>query len=239
GDQVEATLLAVGPVGAEARELGIDEPRVHLPELVVAEPRAVHDGGAVVLHEHIRAGDQLEEDLPAARGFVVEGDALLVPVDVAEVGVALVAVSHGAGVVTSAWALELDHLRAHVSEDHGAVGSRHVLRHVHDLHAGQGTTLTLLSHAASGTGSVRALDLRSVSHFARSARRSQCKLSGTCATTPSSHSPPPGCPARTSTPPWCPRPGPGCFAPSATSARSPSPARSCGSYASRGGPCRS
>src|SRR5262249_14922942 len=93
-DEIEATLLAIGAVGAEAGELGVDEARIGLPECLVAEPRALHDGGAVVLHEHVGPRNQLEEDLPAARRLVVEGDALLVAVDVAEIWIALASIAH-------------------------------------------------------------------------------------------------------------------------------------------------
>src|SRR4029450_1754772 len=45
GDEIEAAPFTIGAVGAEARELRIDEAWVFLLEHVVAEPGAVHDGG--------------------------------------------------------------------------------------------------------------------------------------------------------------------------------------------------
>ncbi len=60
GDQVEAAPLPVRSVRAEAGELGVDEARIRLLQDLVAEPRALHDGRTVVLHEHVRARHELE-----------------------------------------------------------------------------------------------------------------------------------------------------------------------------------
>src|SRR5437660_3183212 len=55
------------------------------------------------------------------------GDALLVAVDVAEIGVALAAVAPGAHRIPFARAFELDDLGTHISEDHRAERAGHVL----------------------------------------------------------------------------------------------------------------
>src|SRR4026209_2126259 len=149
GDEIEAALLAIGPVGAEAGELRVDEPRIGGAERLPAEPGAVHHRRAVVLHEHVGGDDQLREDLAAARALVVEGEALLVAVDVAEVRVALAAVAHAARGVARARALQLDHLGSHVGQDHGAEGPRHVLGQVEHLHAVEWSPRGRLSHAIS------------------------------------------------------------------------------------------
>ena len=148
-DQIEAALLAIGPIRAEAGKLGIDEARVLLLERLEAEPGPLHDGGAVVFHEHVHAGDELEEDLLAAGRLVIERQAFLVAVDVAEVGIALAAVAHGARGIARPGPLHLDHVGAHVGQDHGAVRPRHVLGQVENLEPIQGPARVLLGHVTS------------------------------------------------------------------------------------------
>src|SRR5262245_10297587 len=110
GDQVESALLPIRTVGAETGELRVDQPRVEPAQGFPAESGAVHHGRPIVLHQHVYRGDQLEEDLAAALALVVQRQALLVAVDVAEVRVALGAVAHGARRIALAGALDVAHL---------------------------------------------------------------------------------------------------------------------------------
>src|SRR6516162_10187841 len=71
--------------------------------------------------------------------LVVEGDALLVAVDVAEIGVALAAVAPGAHRIPLARAFELDDLSSHIGEDHRAERPRHVLGQIEHLEPGERT----------------------------------------------------------------------------------------------------
>jgi hypothetical protein len=60
-DQVEPAAPGIGPVIAEARKLRVDQPRVDLAQLLVAEPGARHDGRPVILDQHVDAGRELQE----------------------------------------------------------------------------------------------------------------------------------------------------------------------------------
>ena len=134
-DQVEAAAPGMGPVIAEAGELGIDEARVDLAQILEAEPGARHHRRPIILDQHVDAGGELDEQRLSLGLLVIEGDALLVAVDVAEIGVALGAVAPGAHRIALARALELDHLGPHISEDHRAERPRHVLGQVEHLQA--------------------------------------------------------------------------------------------------------
>ena len=154
-DQVEATPGPIWAVVTEAGELGVDQAGIDLAQFLVSQPGAGHHGGAIVLHQDIRPLHQLEEDLPALRLFVIEGDALLVAVDVAEVPVSFVPVSHGPRGVPLAGAFDLDHLGPHVRQHHGAKRAGHVFGQVQHPQAVQGRealpgSIVFLSHVDNG-----------------------------------------------------------------------------------------
>ena len=136
-DQVEAATPGMGPIIAETGELGVDEARVDLAQIFKAESGARHHRRPVILDQHVDAGDELEKQPLSFGLLVIEGDALLVTIDVAEIGVALAAVAPGAHRIAFAGALELDHLGAHVGEDHRAERPRHVLGQIEHLQAMQ------------------------------------------------------------------------------------------------------
>ena len=88
-DQVKAAAPGIGPVITEPGELGVDQPRVELVQCVEAEPGARHHGRPVVLDQHVHGFDEPQEQRLPSKPLVIERDALLVAVDVAETGVAL------------------------------------------------------------------------------------------------------------------------------------------------------
>ena len=125
-DQVEPAAPGIGPVIAESRELGINQSPVHIAQLLPAEPGARHHRRPVILDENIDALDELQKQRPSLGLLVVERDALLVAIDVAEIGVALAAVAPGAHRVALARPFELQHLSPHIGEDHRAERPGHV-----------------------------------------------------------------------------------------------------------------
>ena len=85
GDLIEARSLRVGPVLAEARDAGVDEPPVApLQRLVVDAEPGLHVGPEV-LDDHVGGVDQPHEHLEAALALEVEGEPALVALEVLEV----------------------------------------------------------------------------------------------------------------------------------------------------------
>ena len=62
-DRLEALEAAVGAVGAEALDGRVDQARVDLGELLVAEAQPVQRARAEVLDQHVRLADHLLEQL--------------------------------------------------------------------------------------------------------------------------------------------------------------------------------
>ena len=77
-DMIVSGLLAARPVLAECRKRRIDQPRIDLGEILVAEPERLKGPGAIVLDEHVGRRDQLFQNLAAALGLQVERDGALV-----------------------------------------------------------------------------------------------------------------------------------------------------------------
>jgi hypothetical protein len=80
---------------------------------------------AIVLDQRVYAFDQPQKQRPPLGLLVIEGDALLVAVDVAETRVALAAVAPGARRIPFARAFDLDDFRTHLGQDHRAERSGH------------------------------------------------------------------------------------------------------------------
>ena len=139
-DRLEALEAAVRPVGAEALDRGVDQPRVQLRQHLVAEPQPVQRAGPEILHQHVGLGDHLPEQLLALLGLQIERQAALVGVQhQEEQAVAVGAVAHvGARDVAALRLLQLDHVGAEEAQDLRAGGTRLVVRHVDDADAGQG-----------------------------------------------------------------------------------------------------
>src|SRR6266478_5276773 len=69
GDRLEALESAVGPVGAETLDGGVNESRVDLGQRCVAEPEAIERARPEILHQHVRLGDHLSEQILAGVGL--------------------------------------------------------------------------------------------------------------------------------------------------------------------------
>ena len=96
--------------GAEARDRGVDERRVELAGLLVAEAQARHDAGPEVLDQHVCRGDELASGGAAVAGLEIEDTAALAAVPEAPGGMPSERVSRGR--------LDLDDLGPVVGEDH-------------------------------------------------------------------------------------------------------------------------
>ena len=125
-DGVVARLGASRSGLPEARDRAIDEPRMPWRHRGVVEAQPGQRAGPEVLDEHIRLRDQPLEDLAAGRLLEIERDAFLVAVDAQEIRAFAVQErrSPAARVVALAGLLDLDDPRAHVGEQHRAIGAR-------------------------------------------------------------------------------------------------------------------
>lgn len=129
-DEVESTLAGVGARLAETGDGGVDERRVDRREVFVTESERAHHAGPVVFHEDVRLRRERPEDRLAARILQIDDDAALVAVDGPVAGAFRAhAARHAAGGIPLR-RLDLDHVRAHVAEEHGAERTGHDLRQI-------------------------------------------------------------------------------------------------------------
>jgi hypothetical protein len=137
GDRLEALESAVRPVGAEALDRGVDKSRVDLAQGCVAEPEAIERARPEILHQHVRLGDHLPEQILAGVGLEIQRQAALVGVqDQEEQAVAILLVAHvHPRNVAALGLLELDHVGTEEAENLRAGGPRLVVRHVDDADA--------------------------------------------------------------------------------------------------------
>ena len=138
-DHVVGRLAGVGARAAESGGRGVHEPGIAGPEHVAAEAEPLHRAGPEVLHEHVGPIDERQKRLPIDRILQIEREALLAAIDAGEVA-ALAARQEGAvlpGVVAAVGPLDLHHLRAQVSQDHGAERAGQDPREVENSDAGK------------------------------------------------------------------------------------------------------
>ena len=84
-DLVEAGTLAIRPVLAEARDAGIDQPRIDRSQRRIVDAEAELHVGAIVLHQHVGALHQALQDRHAVGRLQIERHAALVAMQVLEV----------------------------------------------------------------------------------------------------------------------------------------------------------
>src|SRR5487761_1181083 len=133
GARGEGTVLPV--TGDRAH----DQPRIARVEGIPAKTEPGHDARAVAFDEHIGVLDQAEEEVAAQGRLEVQGEAALVAVDGVEQDALAVDKRWGpAQVVATAGLLDLDHVRAHVGQEHGAEGAGQEAGQVEYSDAGQG-----------------------------------------------------------------------------------------------------
>src|SRR2546428_6246648 len=138
-DHVEALVLAVGTVVAEALHGEIDQARVQGGERVVAEAHLLHPAGRLVLGHHVGLFDHVEEHGLALRVLEVERDALFVGVEqeeVARVDTGLLGATVAPG-LSLAGLLDLDDLGAEPRQHLGARRAGLELGEVQDADAVQ------------------------------------------------------------------------------------------------------
>ena len=132
-DLIDAGPVAIGPVLAEARDAGIDEPLVDRLQRLVIDAEAELDVGAVILDQDVGALDQAAEDGEAVGMLQVDRDAALVAVEVLEIGiVARGEIGLGAGVGIALAHLDLDDAGAPIGELARAGGAGARPRQVED-----------------------------------------------------------------------------------------------------------
>ena len=139
-DQIEARALRPRPGLAEARDAGIDQARIDRGQRRVIDAEPLGDAGAVILDQDVGGLDQAVEHLACRLALQIEREAALVAVQVeeAEAVIALELEAHGAaGLVAAVGRLDLDHVGAHVAQQHGAERPGHHLADVEHPHAGE------------------------------------------------------------------------------------------------------
>ena len=140
GDQVQAGAHGPGAGLAEARDAGIDQARVDGLQRGVVDLQPRSHAGAIVLDEHVGAAHQFVEGFKPLRVLQVDLDAALVAVQREEAAavLALEFEAHGAaGLITHARCFDLDHVGAHVAQQHAAIGAGHDLADVEYADSGK------------------------------------------------------------------------------------------------------
>src|SRR5271166_1534701 len=132
GDHVEGEVLLVGAAFAEALDLAIDDTGVELPDDIIAAAQPLDRAGRHVLDRHIRLLQQVLDDLETARRFEVEGDRLLVGVELVEIPRVIIGLPgpQSAAGIPGLRVLDLDHLGAEPGERLGAGGAGLELRKI-------------------------------------------------------------------------------------------------------------
>ena len=118
---------------AEARGRGVDQLGILRVQRLPAVAQLLHRAGPEVLDHDVGLLEQLLEDLAVGVVLEVERDAFLAAIDRGEVGrLAVDERPIGAGVVAALGRLDLDHPRAHLGHQQGAVGAGEDARQVDD-----------------------------------------------------------------------------------------------------------
>src|SRR5439155_213743 len=119
---VVAAAARAGPARALAVALGVDEARVHAPQVLPGDAQPLARIGQEVGEEHVGAHDQAVEERAALVGPEVDADAALLPPELLDDEVAArrardhAARDQAADRIAVARVLDLDHLRPPVAE---------------------------------------------------------------------------------------------------------------------------
>ena len=122
-DHVEAGLALPGAGLAESRERGEYHRRVDAVDLLPGKPELVQRAGPEVLHDDVALANQIAQKLLAALVLQVERETFLVAVNRDEVRANPVQKGWppAPGVVPALGMFDLDDLRAHIAQHHGAI----------------------------------------------------------------------------------------------------------------------
>ena len=128
-------LLAPRAALTEGRERRVDQLRIDLAQIFVAEAQRLERTGPVVLHQHVGGGDQFLQDLAALLGLQVQRDGALVGTLRQEAGAHVGVVQHvvAAGIaalIRVVRMLDLDHVGAHQPK---LIGRERPGQHVRDV----------------------------------------------------------------------------------------------------------
>ena len=160
-DRVVDPPLAIGAIGAVARDRAVDEVGVERAQVRIAEAQAIRRARSPILHEDIRVAD---EPMGGSQAFFpgqVEGDGSLVAI---AIGVERGEPAPGDGIeaqgVSRRNGFEFDDVRPLVSQHHRRQGSRDHCRCIHHLdpleRSGQPSSSSLSGgsrvHRGSGMG---------------------------------------------------------------------------------------
>ncbi len=139
-DHVEALVGTVRPIGAEPFDTEVDQRRVDLAQVVVAQPEALQGSQRVVLGEDVHLLDQLQEHRLAALVLEVKRDAALVGVEQDEIKrIDAGALAYRpASLFASAGTLDLDYVGPHPRQQFGARSAGFELGEVENLDACEG-----------------------------------------------------------------------------------------------------
>ena len=133
-DRVVDPSLAIGAIGAVARDRAVDEIRVERTQVRITEAQAIRCAGPPILHEDIRFTDQPMGGSQAFFPGQVEGDGSLVAI---AIGVERGEPAPGDGIeaqgVSRRNGFEFDDVRPLVSQHHRRQGSRDHCRCIHHL----------------------------------------------------------------------------------------------------------
>ncbi len=142
---VVGRIVGIGSGMTEARCRGIDQTRIARVQGIPAIAELFHRPRAEVLDQGVSLVEQPLENIAALRGFEVERDRFLAPVDRGEIGrFAIFERAVLARVVALLRRLDLDHPRAQLGHQHRAIGSREDAGEIDDGDAGK---RPLLRHA--------------------------------------------------------------------------------------------
>ena len=98
-----------------------DDVRIHLGQIIVAQPKPLHNARSEVLHSHMAHLDQTLGYVGSPGVFEVDCDALFASVEVGETP------CHALVHSRAALSLYLDDLRSHLAHEHGGIGTLHHL----------------------------------------------------------------------------------------------------------------
>ena len=147
--------VAVRAVLAVAGDRAVDQPRVDLPQAVVADAQAVQDARPERLEEDVGVAGEAQQHVAALVGLEIDPDRALAPVERQEerrVGAllgALVVRRRPAHVVAHAGVLDLDHVGAEVAEQQRAEPAGQQPREVEDAQPLERTHAAALAGSAS------------------------------------------------------------------------------------------